>query len=100
MESMMKMVVKEVDSQNRSDKMFLEMEEKCIKFEAEQRKEEREFQMRMMAMLCGRPSSHPSLPHRPQTPGVYDPSLPHHPQTLVRMILMDDLTLTINITVY
>ena len=42
MESMMKMVVKEVvDSQSRSDKMFLEMEEKCIKFEAEQKKEER-----------------------------------------------------------
>ena len=42
MESMVKMVVKEVvDSQNRSDKMFLEMEEKRIKFEAEQRKEER-----------------------------------------------------------
>ena len=37
--------------------------------------------MRMMAMLCGRPSSHPSLPHHPQTPGAYDPSLPHHPQS-------------------
>ena len=38
--------------------------------------------MQMMSMLCGSPSSHPSLrPHHPQTSGAYDPSLPHHPQT-------------------
>ena len=47
-------VVKEVvNSQRESDKMFLEMEEKRMKYEAEQRKEERDFQLRMMSMLFG-----------------------------------------------
>lgn len=73
MESMMTAVVKEVvDSQQKSDIMFLELEEKCMKFEAEQKKEEREFQMRMMAMLCGRPTSYLAVPHTPP-PGAYDP---------------------------
>ena len=38
-------VVKEVvvNSQRESDKMFLEMEEKRMKYEAEQRKEEGDF---------------------------------------------------------
>ena len=47
-------VVKEVvNSQRESDKMFLEMEEKRMKYEAEQRKEERDFQSRMRSVLFG-----------------------------------------------
>ena len=72
MEMAMTAVVKEVvDSQQKSDKMFLELEEKRMKFEAEQKKEEREFQMKMMTMLYGRPNPQP-LPHTPP-PGAYDP---------------------------
>ena len=55
-----------VEAQQKSDKMFLEWEEKRMRFEAEQRKEEREFQLRTMSMLLGGqrslsiPSSHPT----------------------------------------
>ena len=64
MEFVMKKVVKDVvDAQQKSDEMFLAMEEKCMKFEAEQRKQEREFQLQMMSMICGRHG-----PHAP--PGV------------------------------
>lgn len=56
-EAMLTTVVKEVvDAQQQSDKMFIEMDEKRMKFEAEQRKEEREFQLQMMSMLFGNPS--------------------------------------------
>ena len=72
MESAMTAMVKQViDSQQKSDKMFLDMEEKRMKYEADQKKEEREFQMRMMTMLYGRSNSHSALPHT-QTPGAYD----------------------------
>ena len=60
------MVKDVVDAQQKSDKMFLEWEEKRMKSEADQRKEEREFQLRMMSMLLGGqrslsiPSSHPT----------------------------------------
>ena len=33
--------------------MFLDMEEKKMKYEAEQQEEERDFQLRMMSMLFG-----------------------------------------------
>ena len=47
--------IKEViESQSASD---LKAEEKRMKFEAKQRKEERDFQLRMMSMLCGNPAS-------------------------------------------
>lgn len=59
MEAVMKNVVREVvDAQHQSDMKFLELEEKMMKFEAEQRKEEREFQLRMMSMLFGNPGIH------------------------------------------
>ena len=46
MEAVMKNVVKEVvDAQHQSDMKFLELEEKRMKFEAQQRKEEHEFQL-------------------------------------------------------
>ena len=58
-EAVMKSVVKEVvDAQHQSDTKFLELEEKRMKFEAEQRKEEREFQLRLMSMLFGNPGLH------------------------------------------
>lgn len=40
---MTSMVKEVVNSQRESDKLFFEMEEKRMKYEAEQRKEEREF---------------------------------------------------------
>ena len=52
MEEMMTKVMKSVtDSMQSSDQMFVELEEKRMKFEAEQRKEEREFQFKMAQML-------------------------------------------------
>ena len=61
------MVVKNVvEAQQKSDKVILEWKEKRTIFEAEQRKEERDFQLRMMSMLLGGqrslsiPSSHPT----------------------------------------
>ena len=39
------------DGLKSSDKMFTEMEEKRMKFEEQQRKEDREFQLKMMQML-------------------------------------------------
>ena len=51
-ESIMMNVVKEVvNSQKESDRILMEMEEKRMKYEAEQKKEEQEFQLRMMSML-------------------------------------------------
>ena len=60
-------VVKEVvNSQRESDKMFLEMEEMRMKYEAEQRKEECDFQLQMMSMLFGSKNTH-------MTPEQYGP---------------------------
>ena len=83
-EAVMTKVVKEVvDAQKQSDKMFLEMEEKRMKYEADQRKEEREFQLRMMSMLVGRQGAHVAPdsfgPYRP-FPGFSDTSDYDHMQ--------------------
>ena len=57
-ESALRTVVNDVvEAQQKSDQLFLEWEEKRMRFEAEQRKEEREFQLRMMSMLFGGQSS-------------------------------------------
>ena len=57
MESVITSVVKEVVSaQQQNDENFLELEGKKKKFEAEQKKEEREFQLRLMSMLFGNPA--------------------------------------------
>ena len=62
----MRKVVKDVvDAQQKSDEIFLAMEEKRMKFEAEQRKQEQEFQLQMMFMMCGR--------HSPLTPPAARP---------------------------
>ena len=61
MEAVVPKVMKMVtEGLNESDKMFLELEEKIIKFEEQQKREERQFQLQMMKMLVG--SS-----HRPHT---------------------------------
>ena len=51
---MMTKVVKTMsDGLRNSDKMFLELEEKRLKFEEQQKHEEREFQLKMVQMLQG-----------------------------------------------
>ena len=51
-EAVLRSVVKDVvEAQQKSDEMFLQWEEKRMRFEAEQRKDEREFQLRMMSVL-------------------------------------------------
>ena len=60
-EAVLNKVVKEVvEAQRESDKMFLELEEKRMNHEANQRREEREFQLRMMSMLLARQGPHVS----------------------------------------
>ena len=66
MESVMKKLVKDVDAQHKSHEMFLMMEEKRMKFEADQRKQEKEFQLQMMSMIFGR--------HGPHTPPAARPA--------------------------
>ena len=51
------MVKEVVDAQALSHAKFLELEEKRVKFEAEQKREEREFQFRIMSMLYGNPAA-------------------------------------------
>ena len=54
LEDVMTKVVKTMsDGLKNSDKMFLELEEKRLKFEEQQKHEEREFQLRMVQMLQG-----------------------------------------------
>ena len=51
-------IVKEViGAQQKSDQLFIELEEKWMKYEAEQKQQEREFQLRMMSMIYGNHSS-------------------------------------------
>ena len=69
-ESVMKNVVKDVvEAQQRSDEMFLKMEEKRMQYEADQKKQEREFQLQMMSMIYGRRSHHSP----PAAGNVYSP---------------------------
>ena len=62
MESVVGKVMKAVmEGLKESDKMFVELEEKRMKFEQQQKREERQFQLQMMQMLLG--SSHQTHPH-------------------------------------
>ena len=66
----MKNVVKDVvEAQQRSDEMFFKMEEKRMQYEADQKKQEREFQLQMMSMIYGRRSHHSP----PAAGNVYSP---------------------------
>ena len=61
MEAVLGKVMKTVtESLNKSDKLFVELEEKSMNFEKLQKREERQFHLQMMQMLLG--SS-----HRPHT---------------------------------
>ena len=83
-ESVMKNVVKDVvEAQQRSDEMFLKMEEKRMQYEADQKKQEREFQLQMMSMIYGRRSHHSP----PAAGNVYSIVLK---LILVHMTHMDD----------
>ena len=59
-----------------SDKMLLELEEKRMKFEEQQKREERQFQLQMMQILVGssnsRPPPRPTDPHSQYYP-MYSP---------------------------
>ena len=71
-------VVKEmVNAQKESEKLFMELEEKRMKFEVEQKREEREFQLRWMSMLLAGQGRSPSTPQftSPQ-PDQYRPYQP------------------------
>ena len=75
-EAMMVNMMKEViSSQKESKQIFLEMEEKRLKYEAEQRKEDREFQLRMMSTLfCNHRTDFSSDQRGPDQRGPYHPS--------------------------
>ena len=59
----MVLVVKEVvNAQKESGKLLLEAEEKRMKFEAEVKREEREFQLRLISILFGGQGCGPPTP--------------------------------------
>ena len=59
--AMTKVMKQAVDAQSANDRMFLDLEEKRMKFQAEQRQEERELQLRMMSMPFSSHSPHSAL---------------------------------------
>ena len=87
-------MTKMVKAQEQSDKLFVELESKRMKFEEQllemqqhqlaedkereerQRREEREFQLKMASMMCGRPQlfNHPPPKSPMQDPFYYGPS--------------------------
>ena len=82
----MSKVMKSVsESLKESDKMFVELEEKRMKFDEQQKKEERQFQLQMMQMLVGssNPLSRPADPHAEYFP-TYPPYAPQHSHSLFR----------------
>ena len=74
-DAMSKVMMTVTEGLKESDRMFLELEEKRMKFEEQQKREERQFQLQMMRILVGS-SSHPP-PHpsdsRSQYYGMYSP---------------------------
>ena len=76
-EAVMASVVKEmVNAQKESDKLFMELEERRMKFEAEQKREEREFQLRWMSMLFAGQGCGPPPPFSSPQPDQYGPYKP------------------------
>ena len=63
---MLKVMMTVTESLKESDKMFLELEEKRMKFEEQQRREERQFQLQIMQIMFGSSNSYP--PPRPSDP--------------------------------
>ena len=80
------LITKLIDGQQRGDQLLVELEEKCLKFEekemekeAQQRREEREFQMWKMQMMMGQfyGTPPPSMHNGPPSSafGVHDSTL-------------------------
>ena len=70
-EQVVKKVMKTVtEGMKECDRMFMEMEEKRMQFEEQQKREERQFQLQLMQMIFGRSLS----PHHP--PGRTPPPPP------------------------
>lgn len=72
------------DGLRETDKMFLELEEKRMEMEAQQKREERQFQLQLAQMLVGQPSGPPY--HYPGYPPQFYGAPPvaqsqHHPDT-------------------
>lgn len=67
MEEVLSNVMKTItEGLKESDRMFLELEEKRMKFEEQQKKEERQFQLQMMQLLVGS-SQQPHMPADPHS---------------------------------
>ena len=78
-EAVMASVVKEVvNAQKESDKLFLEVEEKRMKFEAELKREERVFQLRWISILFGGQGRGPPTPNFTSSP-QFDQYGPYQP---------------------
>ena len=73
--STMELISKLLKVQEESDKWLLQLEEMCLKFEerqiekeAQQRREEKEFQLRMMQLMMGQGYGQPQPHHYPPGP--------------------------------
>ena len=66
------------ESLKESDKMFVELEEEMMKFEEQQKGEDRRFQLQMMQLLVGsaRPPHWPVVYHHHPYPADYSPYNP------------------------
>lgn len=67
-EDVMSKVMKTVtEGLKESDKMLMELEEKRMKFEEQQKREERQFQLQMMQILVGSSNSRPPRADEPRS---------------------------------
>ena len=74
LEDVMTKVVKTMSDGRSSDKMFMELEEKRLQFEEKQKREEHEFQLKMVQMLQGGmegSSMYPPQYHAPPPSSLY-----------------------------
>ena len=72
-EQVVKKVMKTVtEGMKECDRMFMEMEEKRMQFEEQQKREERQFQLQLMQMIFGRSSPHHPPGHPPPPPPPTD----------------------------
>ena len=70
---MSKVMTSVTEGLKESDKMFLELEEKRVKFEEQQKREERQFQLQMMQILVGSSNYLPPTGHQSNPAGQYHP---------------------------
>ena len=80
------------DGLREADKMFIELEEKRMEFEAQQKREERQFQLHLAQMLVGQPSRPPY--HYPSYSHQFYGSQPQYypdieqPMTIAHIIII------------